>query len=382
MAAHSLKDQASNARDWLVDHALPFWGSTGVDPATGAFHERCSLAAAPIAAVPRRLMVQARQIYVFSHAHALGWHPRAGEIAARGLEHLLARYRHAGGRPGFAFSLSPAGEIADPRRNAYGHAFVLLALAWYARATGDSQALAAARETVDFIEAAFADGHGAYFDDAPRGEPGKRQNPQMHMLEAFLALHEATGDVAFLARATRIVELFQARLFDSRTGVLHEHFGDNWRAAPGEAGAVWEPGHQFEWAWLLRLYARLCGTPPLPQARVLFDRARAQGFAGDGRIHDALRDDGSIAGSSTRAWPLTEAAKAGAAFAEQGLAGAEELASRALATLMDRFVGRPWRAGWTDHLDAGGRPLVDYVPASTLYHVFLAVAEAQRVTAA
>jgi hypothetical protein len=35
--------------------------------------------------------------------------------------------------------------------------------------------------------------------------------------------------------------------------------------------------------------------------------------------------------------------------------------------------------GWIDHVDATGAPIVDSMPASTLYHVFLAAAEADRV---
>lgn len=382
MADPSFKHQASKARDWLIDHALPFWGTVGVDSATGGFHERCSLEGLPVEAAPRRLMVQARQIYVFSHAHRLGWHPHARAIAARGLDHLLARYRGPDGKPGFVFSIAADGAVADPRRNAYGHAFVLLALAGYARATGDAQALAVARETLAFIDEALTDSHGGVTDDAPRSVAGKRQNPQMHLLEALLALHEATGDAAFLDRATRIVDLFHARLFDAGHGVLHEHFTDDWRPAPGEAGQLWEPGHHFEWAWLLLLHARLRQGAPPPQADLLVASARAHGFSSDGRIYDTVRDDGTVHGAATRIWPLTEAAKAGAVFAERGTASADDMARAALATLMDRFIGRPWRAGWIDHLDADGKPLVDYAPASTLYHVFLAVAESCRVASA
>jgi len=47
-------------------------------------------------------------------------------------------------------------------------------------------------------------------------------------------------------------------------------------------------------------------------------------------------------------------------------------------TLMDNFLGRPIAGGWIDHLSAKGRTLVDYIPASSLYHLFLAAAETQR----
>jgi len=53
-------------------------------------------------------------------------------------------------------------------------------------------------------------------------------------------------------------------------------------------------------------------------------------------------------------------------------------AGKMAGTLMDNFLGRPIAGGWIDHLSAKGRPLVDYIPASSLYHLFLAAAETQR----
>jgi mannose/cellobiose epimerase-like protein (N-acyl-D-glucosamine 2-epimerase family) len=47
--------------------------------------------------------------------------------------------------------------------------------------------------------------------------------------------------------------------------------------------------------------------------------------------------------------------------------------------LLAVFLGRPVAGGWIDHVDANGAPIVDTMPASTLYHVFLAAAEADRV---
>ena len=79
---------------WVVDQALPLWGETGFDAARGAFVERLTFEGAPSSRAPRRAMVQARQIYVFSHAALLGWRPegkaaraRSGAPAHRPLSH-------------------------------------------------------------------------------------------------------------------------------------------------------------------------------------------------------------------------------------------------------------------------------------------------------
>jgi len=44
--------------------------------------------------------------------------------------------------------------------------------------------------------------------------------------------------------------------------------------------------------------------------------------------------------------------------------------------LLERFLDRPFRGGWIDHISADGSPLVDYVPASSLYHLMFAAADA------
>ena len=59
--------------------------------------------------------------------------------------------------------------------------------------------------------------------------------------------------------------------------------------------------------------------------------------------------------------------------------GAAARAAQTIDRLFSVFLGRPVPGGWIDHVDASGAPLVDGMPASTLYHVFLAAAEADRL---
>ena len=56
---------------WMKDKALPFWGTVGADHIRGGFHERLDLQGRPILDVPKRLMVQGRQLYVYCHAGLL-----------------------------------------------------------------------------------------------------------------------------------------------------------------------------------------------------------------------------------------------------------------------------------------------------------------------
>jgi mannose-6-phosphate isomerase len=65
---------------------------------------------------------------------------------------------------------------------------------------------------------------------------------------------------------------------------------------------------------------------------------------------------------------------------ERGRAGCDQKAVRCLTRLAETFIGRPTRGGWIDHVDAAGAPIVNMMPASTLYHLFGAATEAARVT--
>src|SRR5215218_1606208 len=113
----------------MIDQALPLWSTEGWDPVTGGFVERLDQHGRADRLAPRRVRVQARQIYCFAKAAQLGWYPQGREIALKGLEFLLATAKAPDGRPGFVSVQAPDGAVLDPLRDTYDHAFVLLALA-------------------------------------------------------------------------------------------------------------------------------------------------------------------------------------------------------------------------------------------------------------
>ena len=368
-------------RQWMLGQALSKWGITGFDAGFGGFRERLDLNTQQLAdSPPYRLVTQARQIYVFSHAALLDWFPNGRDLAALGMETLRQRYRSPDDLPGYAFSVTQAGAVADARRDTYGHAFVLFALAWYYKLTGDAALVDEAFSILDLFDTAFAaPDHGGYLNGIGVAAEPRLQNPHMHLLEAMLAWHEATGDSRFLAHATAMFELFATRFWQPGTQTLPEYFDATWAPAAGDAGQLFEPGHHLEWAWLLRSYARASGQEVGPYARGLYRTALTQGLLPDGRLVDAVLPGRGPARSSTRLWPHTEWVKAAATAHEAGDTAAEGDAMAALAVLQDRFCRPELQGGWIDHLSEAGQPIVDYMPATSLYHLFLALAEADRV---
>lgn len=368
------------ARNWLRGTALPVWLDRGIDKRRGGFVERLHMDGEPDAEAVRRLRVQARQIYVLCHAAHLGWSGEAEAAALSGFDYLVSKGWRRGGEPGWVHLLEPSGAVADARRDAYDHAFVLLACAWAYRISGDSQILGVARETLDYLDTAMGAPNGGWLEGHPHTGP-RRQNPHMHMLEAFLALYEATEDPAWLERASKIHTLFETHFLCPDSGRLTEYFNDDWSPANGACADRYEPGHHMEWVWLLGRYGVLTGADVQAQAAALYEYAASHGRdRASGFLWDEISAAGALKQPTRRCWPQTELLKAHLARAESGQDGAaREMAEAALAGLMEHYIAPAPRGGWIDRFDAKGAPAAEHVPASTLYHLFCAIAEADRV---
>ena len=381
MVRQRIDDAAERARAWLFDGALGLWAEVGLDRETGGFVDWLNLDGAPALDAAKRLRVQARQIYVFSRAALAGWDGPGLATARAGHEFLIDHFWHSDG--GWIFSVDRQGRPRDQTRGTYEQAFALLAFAWYHRASGDAGALDWAGRTLEFLDHALADPeHGGYHESIPERLP-RRQNPHMHLLEALVALHQATGNQDYLVRAGALAELFRDRFFDASSGTLGESFAADWSPLEGAAGRELEPGHHFEWAWLLHEYARATGEIAiLDAADLLYGFAWVHGTdPADGLAYDAVAPDGTPRRQTKRLWPQTEALKAHLALRQS--AAHPEAAGRAEAALdglFDKYLClRPGL--WREQLGPDRVNMADRVPASSLYHLYLALAEYLRVRA-
>lgn len=277
---------------WLRDRALPLWSCAGFDAAGSSFIEALDLDRRPLPDLPRRLMVQARQVAVFADAARTGIFPEGGAIARAAAEAMIARYLAADGAPGWVFSVAADGRVIDPTRDLYAHAFALFGLAATRRLAPSQRIDAAIDATLAFLDGPFRDPrHGGWWDALPRKDHLRRQNPHMHLFEALLALHEATGDAAILKRCAEIDALAR-RHFLNAAGALVEDFSDDWHIAPAPGAGRVEAGHQFEWAWLFRRYEAASGVNRDAVVGSLLDSAVRSGLdPATGRICDEAGED-------------------------------------------------------------------------------------------
>jgi mannose/cellobiose epimerase-like protein (N-acyl-D-glucosamine 2-epimerase family) len=364
---------------WLTTILLPGWIARAFDPARPGFVEYLGLDGTLEASELRTTLVTARLTYVFSHAHLLGV-PRALAAARHGFAFLTGACRRADGR--FVHSCTTHGEIVDGRSDFYDLAFVLFALGWFAKATGETEALTIAGQVMDFLDGELAHPAGGFREDTLDTQP-RRQNPHMHLLEACHALAAVSTDPRWLATADRLVQLMRERMLDS-DGTLGEFFTEDWTAFPGPRGLIREPGHHFEWTWLLYHHERLTGSSEAREtARRLhaFGQRQVDALANPSRlVVNEVDPTGHVLAGAALLWPQTEYLKALAARIEfEGDDAAAARLEQHLRLVFRHFVDA--KSGlWVNQLDARGQPIGERVPIRVLYHLVLAFVEISRVS--
>ncbi len=364
----------TDMRAWLFDAALPFWADTGIDPATGAAVEYLNADATPADPGWTRTRVQARQVFVFSQAAQLGW-TQGLPVAARIMRFLLQHGLQQGG--GFVHKMHTQGGVADATFDLYDNAFALLALAAFYRATGEASVMKVAHRTLDAIETRLSrsNGPGYRSTDLPDDDV-LRQNPHMHLLEALLALHEVSPDIRFYDQALRIIHMVRGRVMQPGTRLLPEACGQDWKPLPELAGRIVEPGHMYEWVWLLRWAERLKVTITADDPQLMLNWANAHAVAPSGLVYDQLLDDGSVHQKMHRLWPQTEALKAHLSQAEIGQGDPARIAAL-LSLILDRYLVSD--GTWREHMQADLTPKPGIIPTSSFYHLMMALSEVLRV---
>jgi mannose/cellobiose epimerase-like protein (N-acyl-D-glucosamine 2-epimerase family) len=360
---------------WLADTAYPRWAQHGIDPRNGGFIETLAQNGTGLPH-PRRARVHPRQIYAFAQAPGFGWKGDVRSILRRGMDYFVTHYRRPDGL--FRTLAGVDGTPLDDRALLYDQAFALLgyaaaAAALDARGEFEKRALELRRA----IESRFRTDNGAYRSNENVGGFFE-SNPHMHLLEASLAWAETGNDHGWTDWVRQIADLAMQKFIRHGTGSLGESFTADWRPAPGVAGRIVEPGHQFEWAWLLlRSESRHPG--PLRETAVRLIAIGEQSGVHNQVAVNALLDDFSVHDPNARFWPQTERLKAALLAARlTDETKYWEMAAAAASTLLP-YLDTPVPGLWFDVQLPSGELVDSPAPASTFYHLVGAI-EALRLS--
>lgn len=369
----ALRLETQRFEQWLTESALPLWWEAGADHQSGGYYELLSPNGTPPVS-NRRARVQSRQSYVYAQAGLMGWHGPWREAAAHGIDYLFGHYRQSHGE--VSTLVSPQGDVLDATKMLYDQAFALLATASVYRAIPERVDLKEQAEALFKIILKTRSLPQGGFQES--GEKAYISNPHMHLLEALLAWCEADPAGNWGTHADHVAHLALTKFIDAEGGFLREYFAADWSPAPGTDGHVVEPGHQFEWAWLLLTWGKIRGrSEAIPAAQRLFDHGcRGIDPTRDAAVH-AMNDSFAVTVPTARLWAQTERIKAALALIPHAdsKAAKDGLIKEALqgAATLWRYLDTPKRGLWYDRFEPNGQFVVEPSPASTLYHIMCCI---------
>ena len=230
-------------------------------------------------------MSQARQIYAYALGGQAGLASRTRPRWSSAPSPSMVRdYRGRDGRGGWIFSIRRDGTVADPRRDLYTHDL---------RASGDRLLCRGDRQAARRLPSPTRPWRsstgicrrrtgGGFVEELPPNDGLRRQNPHMHLFEGLLSLWECSGEERYLTRAGGTVRSVRLALLPTRSRRLGEYFTADLRPADGVAGSIVEPGHHYEWIWLLRRFEQTSGRSVQPYVDALYGHADRYGFDGPG----------------------------------------------------------------------------------------------------
>jgi mannose-6-phosphate isomerase len=298
--------------DGFLDGVWSSW-RTHADQPNGIFQPYLDREWRPQGDGPRTLVSQCRLVYNFARAFEHTRDQGYAALVRRGLA-ALSDYFATSDEGGYAWSCHPDGRVADETFDAYGHAFVVLALATAATCLDEPRYRDAALRTWAFMQRRFGDTHGGLIWHVARNgrivDEVRSQNPLMHTFEALLTLAPLDAGGTVLRDAAAIWHFLQARLLGP--GCLPEWYDPTWHPARAEERAIVEIGHAFEWAFLLsEAQTLLPGEDLLGAGRQFLDYGMRHGYDAEaGGIYSQVNYDGSLRRRRKGWWEQCEALRA------------------------------------------------------------------------
>lgn len=330
---------------------LPLWQGAGFNTEFGLPFEAVSAAGQPLPAQRYRAMACARQLYVFS---SLIDQPGTREHAAT-LFRSLQRHFHDAEHGGWFYSIDPQGKPLDRRKDLYTHAFIVFACAHYWAKVREPLVESVLNAALEVIATRFSTGNGLYEalldEDWSAVGSGPLQNPLMHLAEGFLATLAIREDSRTQTALLTLCEAMQAHFVEPEHGVMLEKprgAVDNW----------FEPGHQFEWLFLVQTSPLLQGSALHRSLQRAFTYAQRTGVR-EGVVMAMLKLNGEVLDATQRIWAQAEYLRALTLQQDAPV-------DKQLQVLRERFLHA---GGWHECRDGKGVVSRTDMPSTTPYHL-------------
>ena len=284
----SVQDRPKLALEWnalLKDRMLPYWLNTTLnsrggykvyDPGNRSWRAqiRSMIYGGNHRAQNeslRGLISQSRLLWVFSHAHLLGYSTPQHDYlkhAAHGYSYLIESMldRQYGG---FYWKTDVNGGVIEGQKILYGQSMAIYGLVEYHRASSLSEPLEYACSVYETVQQRFHDKvHGGWIEHCERdftpltctGErlPGmpdiigfKSGDAHLHWMEALTELYSEVKDASVRDSLVEVIELLCRRFYPRSVSASCEYLLPDWKPVANDEFSGVSHGHMIEFAWLM-----------------------------------------------------------------------------------------------------------------------------------
>ncbi|MBW7456074.1 AGE family epimerase/isomerase, partial [Paenibacillus sepulcri] len=257
----------------VKDNILSFWKRHSVDEERGGFIGRMDSDGSIDPDADKGLVLNARILWTFAAAYRIYGAEEDLIMARRALDALETTFLdHEHG--GFYWMITAQGAPSQDKKQVYGQAFVIYALAEYVRATGDHKPLKLAEQVYRLLEKhAYDPVHRGYVEALARdwGETSdmslsgkdlnerKSMNTHLHVLEAYTNLYRVWRQDGLRGKLQELIEVHLERIIDPQSHHFLLFFNDEWESKSGDVSY----GHDIEGSWLLYEAAEVLGNHEL-----------------------------------------------------------------------------------------------------------------------
>jgi mannobiose 2-epimerase len=304
----------------LKENILPYWSSNMVDNKNGGFYGRINADDKVFPDEDKGGILNARILWTYSSAYRILNDTSYLVLAKRAREYILKFFIDK--KYGGAYrSVNSKGEPSDTRKQTYTQSFFIYGLAEYYRATGNKEALEAAKEIFEAFEKYALDkesnGYLEVFSrdwqrtrDRLIGErtanDEKTMNTHLHIMEAYTNLYRVWPDDKLKERLRNLVEIFLDKIVDKKTYHLICFLDRKWQ----RTSTINSYGHDIEASWLLYEAASLLNDPALlarvRDVSIRITDAASEGLQTDGSMIDEKDYSTGISVMNRSWWPQAE----------------------------------------------------------------------------
>ncbi|WP_239615380.1 AGE family epimerase/isomerase [Cohnella mopanensis] len=305
----------------LEENILNFWIRHTQDKLHGGFIGEISSDMTMKPEADKGLVLNARILWTFACAYRHAPDERYLEMARRAYDELWNQFRDQE-HGGLHWMVDVDGTPTQPKKQVYGQAFTIYALAEFYRALPDPEVLRWAVELYELLEKhAYDNVHLGYFeamasDWSPTREMSlsgkdmnepKSMNTHLHVLEAYTNLYRIWKPEGLRGKLAGLIDIHLDKIVDGGNHHFKLFFSEDWVSQTSHISY----GHDIEGSWLLLEAAEVLGddirtervkAEAIEMARVTL----AEGTDFDGAILNESDGQGHLDDTKDW-WPQAEA---------------------------------------------------------------------------